>query len=330
MKQLSVSYLWKQTGFPLEFPFTHSIRAGVFALFFSWFSFTVSGQSFPAPGKCTSQDLILTEAIINGDQLSVLEPGHRKAQLTVENKSTSDRRSFALWGTLNRFDSYGVWQSAESVFLCVDSVRKNSTLNLFAGNSIYYNPDEILTISNYYTAWSSASGRENCEYLLANTAKIAPACWWGEKINVFSGVNARIRTERAQCSTGKGQLSVIPFKGFGPFTVSISRSGTSIDQRSAVAEKDSVLFALEPGEYTIVVADAKDHQAVFTKEIQSPVMGNKPNISVEQPTCDQTTGSVSVMNQAPDFSYQLNQNGALLGMNNSGTFLALQPGSYEY
>ena len=210
MKQLPVSDLGKQTGFAKGFSFSHFLRSVFVAALFSWFSLNVSGQTFPAPGKCTSQDLILTEAIINGDQLSVLEPGNRKAQLTVENKSTSDRRSFALWGTLNRFDSYGVWQSAESVFLCVDSVRKNSTLNLFSGNSIYYNPDEILTISNYYTAWSSSSGRENCDYLLANTSKIAPACWWGGKINVFSGVNARIHMDRAECATGKGQLSVIP------------------------------------------------------------------------------------------------------------------------
>ena len=135
---------------------------------------------------------------------------------------------------------------------------------------------------------------------------------------------------RAECATGKGQLSVIPFKGYGPFTVSVSRSGMNIEQRSSVAEKDSVLFSLEPGQYTIVVADAKDHQAVFTKEIQSPIPANKPNIAVEQPNCSQSTGSVAVINQAPDFSYQLKQNGTLLGMNSSGTFSALQPGSYEY
>ena len=139
-------------------------------------------QSFPSSNKCTSKDLDLVETMFAGDMQNSLLPGNRKVQMTISNRTNSDRRSFALWGKMKRYDGDGHLLGSENVFFCVDSVKRNSTADLTAKNQVYFGQDQRIVISDIYTAWSSAGTNQNCDYLSLNTAKISPSCQWRDKI----------------------------------------------------------------------------------------------------------------------------------------------------
>ena len=78
----------------------------ILLVFLAVLAFTASSfaQTFPAPSNCASKDLDLIETLLMGATSGSLSPGNRKMQLTVANKTTSDRRSFSVWGTLKRYD----------------------------------------------------------------------------------------------------------------------------------------------------------------------------------------------------------------------------------
>ena len=142
-------------------------------LFVSYGSYA---QTFPSSSNCASKDLDLIETLLMGATSGSLSPGNRKMQLTVANKTTSDRRSFSVWGTLKRYDISGALVGTQSVYFCVDSVKKNSTMTLKAKDSVYFGADQELILTNIYTAGSSAKGTENCDYLFTNSSKISPNC----------------------------------------------------------------------------------------------------------------------------------------------------------
>jgi hypothetical protein len=106
------------------------------ALSSSYLSF---GQGLPAPGACTSKDLDMLEVILQSDRPDMDQlSGRRQFKLTVTNRTGVDRKSFAVWGTLQRYDSRGKLKSSEPLFICVDDATKYTTLTLPGKDSLFY------------------------------------------------------------------------------------------------------------------------------------------------------------------------------------------------
>ena len=282
-----------------------------------------SAQTFPGSTKCTSKELAMIESMLRGSSDNSLSPGNRKFLLQINNTTTSDRRSFAVWATLNRYDINGVLKGSTKTFFCVDSVKKSTTSSLFSRDSLYYGKDERITISNLYTAWSSASGGENCDWLYANSAKISPGCLWRDSVKVYTGVNARLQTSKAICDNGgKGQLKARPQGGKGPYNISVSLVGSTTQQTLTAQDLQEVNFDLPPGIYKVTVLDGKFNSSVFTREILAPDAIVTPALAVTQPTCAVPRGRISVIdNLDGTFSYELKQNGNSKGTSNSRILL---------
>lgn len=287
-----------------------------------------TAQTFPSPSKCASKDLDLIETMLRGQSDNSLLPGNRKMKMTITNKTTSDRRSFGLWATLKRYDINGVMKSSQRVFFCVDSVKKNTTLDLFAKDSLYYGADESIVLSNVYTAWSSANGTENCDYLFANTSKIAPNCSYRDSIRVYTGVNARVNLNRAVCDNGKGKIKAAPFGGKGPYNVSVSQEGSNTQTTFTVQDKDSASFDLPPGIYKVTVLDAKYNSSVWTRTVEAPTSISKPTYTVTHPTCTIPRGMITVVSDGTNYTYELKKNADKF-LSATGTFADLDSGRYE-
>ncbi|MFM7838737.1 MAG: hypothetical protein ACKO6K_04160, partial [Chitinophagaceae bacterium] len=136
------------------------------------FAAATQAQTFPTKNNCASKDLDLIETVLRSSTgENNLSSGNRKVFMNVTNRTGNDRRSFSMWGNLNRYDINGALKSTTKIFLCVDSVKKYSTALLPNRDSLYYTEGEELLISDIYTAWSSSKGSENCDWLVANSAK---------------------------------------------------------------------------------------------------------------------------------------------------------------
>ncbi|MFM7838463.1 MAG: hypothetical protein ACKO6K_02760, partial [Chitinophagaceae bacterium] len=290
---------------------------------------SVRAQTFPSTSKCISKDLDLIESIMRGQSENSLLPGNRKMVLTVNNKTTSDRRAYVLWGTMKRYDINGTLKATQKVSFCVDSVKKSTTLSLFARDSIYYGQDEAIVVSGIYTGWSTSTGSETCEYLTANTSKISPSCQYRDSVKIYTGVNARFGVTKALCDNGRGRLRARPFGGKGPYNVSVSLVGSTTQTSQTVQDLDSVSFDLPPGLYKVTVMDAKYNSNSFTREILPADAIKKPTYSVTHPSCTLPRGLITVVSDGTNFSYELKQNGATKFANISGYFSDLESGSYE-
>ncbi|MFM7840032.1 MAG: hypothetical protein ACKO6K_10720, partial [Chitinophagaceae bacterium] len=291
-----------------------------------------SAQTFPASSKCTSKELAMIESMLRGSSDNSLSPGNRKFLLQINNTTTSDRRSFAVWATLNRYDINGVLKGSTKTFFCADSVKKSTTSSVFSRDSLFYGQDERITISNLYTAWSSANGQENCDWLFANSGRISPGCLWRDSVKVYTGVNARLNTTKAVCDNGKGQLKARPQGGKGPYNISVSLVGSTTQQTLTAQDLEEVNFDLPPGIYKVTVLDGKFNSSVFTREIVAPDAMATPTLTVTQPTCAVPRGRISVNYDGTTntYTYELKQNGSSKGTNSTGIFDNLDGGTtYE-
>ena len=157
------------------------------------FSSSLVAQTFPT--NCSSKDLDAIEAILQGGTVNSLSPGNRKISLTIANKTTSDRRAFVMWAKMNRYDINGVLKESRNISFGVDSVKKSTTMTLTSRDSLYFGTDDMIELTNIYTAWS-AKTTDDITYLLNNSSKIAPNCAVKNPLKVYTGVNARFFTEK--------------------------------------------------------------------------------------------------------------------------------------
>ncbi|MFM2145773.1 MAG: hypothetical protein RL732_609 [Bacteroidota bacterium] len=291
-------------------------------------AFTASSlaQTFPAPNNCASKDLDLIETLLMGATTGSVSPGNRKMQLTVANKTTSDRRSFSVWGTLKRYDISGALVGTQNVYFCVDSVKKNATMTLKAKDSVYFGADQELVLTNIYTAWSSAKGTENCDYLFTNSSKISPNCAVKSDFKVYTGVNSRFKSTRANCETGKGKLKIAPFGGKAPYTVSVSAQGSSVQINQTIT--DSTELDLPPGIYNVTVVDGKFNNSIWVREVEAPAPLDKPISSITHPDCNLAKGNVKVTNLTSGYKFTLESN-YLRYTSTDGNFSDVEPDVYR-
>jgi uncharacterized protein (DUF2141 family) len=309
-------------------PFVEAVRRlKLVALAVVAFSSTLVAQTFPT--NCSSKDLDAIEAILQGGAVNSLLPGNRKISLTIANKTTSDRRAFVMWAKMNRYDINGVLKETRNIAFGVDSVKKSATMTLTSRDSLYFGTDDMIELTNIYTAWSSKT-TDDITYLLNNSSKIAPNCAVKNPIKMYTGVNARFFTEKAACANGKGVIKTRPFGGKAPYTVSVSQSGTTTQTSTTVTnDLDSVLSSLPPGIYKVTVVDAKYNSSVFTREILAPDGILKPSFSVTHPNCTVGKGQIKVINYANGTKYDLVQNGTVILSSNTADLSNVDPGGYK-
>ena len=272
-------------------------------------SSTASAQTFPT--NCSSKDLDAIETILQGSTANSLMPGNRKISLTIANKTTSDRRAFVMWAKMNRYDINGNLKESRNIAFGVDSVKKSTTMTLTSRDSLYFGTDDMIELTNIYTAWS-AKTTDDITYLLNNSSKIAPNCAVKSPVKVYTGVNARFYTEKAACANGKGIIKSRPFGGKAPYTVSVSLNGSTSQTTTTVTnDLDSVIASMPPGIYKVTVVDAKYNSSVFTREILAPDGISKPYASITHPNCTVGKGQIKVINFANGTKYDLTQNGVV-------------------
>jgi hypothetical protein len=291
------------------------------------FSTEAAAQSFPS--NCSSKDLDAIETILEGSTPNSLLPGNRRIKLTIANKSASDRRAFVMWAKMNRYDINGVLKESRNIAFGVDSVKKNTTMTLTSRDSLYFGGEDLIELTNIYTAWSGKN-TDDITYLLNNSSKIAPNCAVKNPVKVYTGVNARFFTEKAACANGKGLIKTRPFGGKAPYTVSLSLSGSATQTTTTVTnDLDSVLASMPPGIYKVTIVDAKFNSSVFTREIQAPDGLAKPGLNITHPNCTIGKGQIKVTNLNGNAKYDLVQNGQVILSTTNGEFNDIVSGDYK-
>ena len=225
----------------------------------------VFAQTFPPPSSCTSKDLELISATLPPPANQPCQcSGTRTLVLGIRNKTGSTRTSFALWGTLKRYNASGVLTESSAIFACAGPIVKNSDnfLPATSGNiNITVNCGETLEIVDLYLAWTSANNNETCPTLENSPSTINPKCGTLPKITIGTGVNAGFDITNATC-TANGSIQVSPNGGVAPYKVKI---GT--DERTSIAAGGSTTFSLPAGTYSILVTDSRNCPVTLSREI---------------------------------------------------------------
>ena len=247
------------------------------------FSTTLFSQNLPSASSCTSKDLELVGASLpppNNDPCAC--GGTRTLMLTINNKTGSTRTSFALWGTLQIFNSDGSLKSSESIFACAPNIPKSATTTLPSNKQITFGCGESLKIINLFLAWTSASPNETCAVLEASPSTIAPKCGTLPEIRVVAGLDADCTPTAATCPSGKGSILVSPFGGVGPYTVAIGS-----DSRNVAAGASTTFSNLNSGTYTVNLTDSRGCTSQKSSTINSPDVPNAPTSGGDQTVCAQ-------------------------------------------
>ncbi|HEU4860138.1 MAG TPA: hypothetical protein VFT15_09895, partial [Chitinophagaceae bacterium] len=229
---------------------TIKICVSVFFVFATASSFA---QTLPAASSCTSKDLELVGASLppNPGESQCACGGTRTLMLTIANKTGSTRTSFALWGTLEIYNSDGTLKSSEPIFACAPNIPKSATTTLASNKQISYLCGESIIIKDLFLAWTSASPNETCSVLEANPSTIAPKCGTLPQIQVIAGVDGTFVETAATC-TANGSIKVSPFGGVAPYKVKI---GT--DERTGIAAGGFTTISLPSGEYDVLITDSR-------------------------------------------------------------------------
>ena len=234
----------------------------------------VFAQTFPPPSSCTSKDLELISATLPPPANDPCQcSGTRTLVLGIRNKTGSTRTSFALWGTLKRYDASGNLTSSTAIFACAGPIVKNSDnfLPATSGNtSITINCGETLEIVDLYLAWTSANNNETCPTLENSPSTINPKCGTLPKIAIGTGVNATFVVTNATC-TGNGSIQVSPTGGVAPYKVKIGN-----DERTGIAAGGSTTFNLAGGTHSILITDSRPCSITLSRTIGS---SSPPDVS---------------------------------------------------
>ena len=258
-----MSSLRPSTSFPNKVKWVDHLSLTIKTCLFIFFVFvtTISfAQNLPAASSCTSKDLELVGASLppNPGESQCACGGTRTLMLTIANKTGSTRTSFALWGTLEIYNSDGTLKSSEPIFACAPNIPKSATSTLPSNKQISYLCGESIIIKDLFLAWTSSSPNETCSALQGSPSTIAPKCGTLPQIQVIAGVDATFVETAATC-TANGSIKVSPFGGVAPYKVKI---GT--DERTGIAVGGFTTFSLAAGEYDVLITDSRG--CAVTKE----------------------------------------------------------------
>ena len=259
------------------FPFHDPEKCGtnLFCSYKIWllvFSILISSKSFaqlPDATSCTSKDLELVGASLPPDQgENVCDcDGDRFLKLTINNKTGSTRTSFALWGTLVRYDASGTETTREPIFACAGPIPSSSITTLTSTKLISVHCDESLEIQDLFLAWTSANKKETCDVLEANPGGISPKCGTLPKIRIEIGVDADLLVNNhATCLTG-GSIKVSPWGGVGPYEVAIDGGAY---QPVPTSDGYLIFTNLSAGAHNFSIKDSRNCEKTKSQTIASP------------------------------------------------------------
>ncbi|MFC0775106.1 SprB repeat-containing protein, partial [Terrimonas alba] len=259
--------------FPNQFPYPGpwvKTLAGYFKTYIAVLLVFIStksfAQTFPPLSSCTSKDLELVGASLPAPANDPCQcSGMRTLVLTIANKTGSTRTSFALWGTLVRYNAAGTEISREPIVACAGPIPKNSTTPLVSDKEITISCGESLDIIDLYLAWTSASPGETCSVLKANPSTINPKCGTLPLIHVGIGVDGALVTTNATCSAG-GSIKVTPSGGVGPYTVKLD-NGTPVN---VAAGAFTTFTNVSAGAHSVVITDSRNCSTTKNPSVGSP------------------------------------------------------------
>jgi hypothetical protein len=331
-----------------------------------FFSTSLFAQTISFPTSCTSKDLTLLKASLPapaGDRCAC--SGDRSLILGIHNGTSSVRTSFALWGTLHRYDATGAEiLPAKSIFACAGPIGKSgdyflnattikidglpastAVISTSSGNLtlpvIHIECGQSLDITDMHLAWTSANNNETCDVLYNNPSTINPKCGVQDLIHVDLGVNGNLLTANATCTTN-GRIRVDPYGGLAPYSVCLYKKNSPTDSTlistcRTVAANDSTIFTnVATGDYTVRITDNMNEPDVTkrcftnkTTSIVNPDNVSAPNCTVTDPACRQTTGTVNVSSPQVGIIYTLEKPlGTVLYTAVSGVFSNVIPDTY--
>ena len=243
-----------------------SFFTSLFCIAVLFFDTPVFAQTFPPLSSCTSKDLELVGATLPAPANDPCQcSGTRTLVLTIANKTGSTRTSFALWGTLVRYNSAGTEISREPIVACAGPIPKTSTTPLASDKDITISCGESLDIVDLYLAWTSASPNETCAVLKANPSTINPKCGTLPLIHVGIGVEAALVTTNATCSAG-GSIKVTPSGGVGPYSVALD-GGTAVN---VSAGSFTTFTDVSAGAHNVVITDSRTCSTTKNPSVGSP------------------------------------------------------------
>ena len=243
-----------------------SFFTSLFCIAVLFFDTPVFAQTFPPLSSCTSKDLELVGATLPAPANDPCQcSGTRTLVLTIANKTGSTRTSFALWGTLVRYNSAGTEISREPIVACAGPIPKTSTTPLVSDKDITISCGESLDIVDLYLAWTSASPNETCAVLKANPSTINPKCGTLPLIHVGIGVEAALVTTNATCSAG-GSIKVTPSGGVGPYSVALD-GGTAVN---VSAGSFTTFTDVSAGAHNVVITDSRTCSTTKNPSVGSP------------------------------------------------------------
>jgi len=250
--------------------------------------------------SCTSKDLELLSATLEGTNGCVVDAGPKRLILKINNKTGSTRTSFAFWGNL-----YVDGEIQDTVaFACAGPIPGGSIVELPTNTYIDYSPGSSYVVKDLFLAWTTANKKDDCAFLAANPNAISPKCGTLDSIVIPSGVGATVTPTQADCVSGKGSIRVSPKGGVGPYKVALYKNGNKEDSVavSAGASKD---FSTSAGDYTIYVYDARPCKIEYNTTVDAPDELGAPESSVTDPDCITRTGVVSITNYNASYTYYL-------------------------
>lgn len=280
------------------------IRAFVLILFLGS-SLEVSSQTpsttYPniSTSSCTSKDLELVAAYLEGSDSCAPAAGNKKLFLKINNKTGSTRTSFAFWGYLHKNNE----TTAQLIYACVNGVPPNDTTTLETNSTIDYQIGDKLVIKQLFLAWTSASPNQTCAVLAANPNGISPKCGTLDSLVILTPVGADTSTVAATCPSNKGSITVTPKGGKGPYKVVIRQSGTGVDSVSNYTGAKT-FSNLTAGTYSVYVFDSRGCSFSINATVQNPTQPAAPTVCKTEPTlCGSSKGIVKITDSAAGYTY---------------------------
>lgn len=260
-------------------------------------------------GSCTSKDLELLGAYLQGSDSCNPSEGPKKLYLIIRNKTGSTRTSFAVWGKLYVNNVL----SPNTFYACVGPVRPNSTDTLLSCSELIYNTGTQFKIKNLFLAWTSASPNQTCDVLAANPNLIAPKCGTLDSLVIYTGVSSSTSSTRATCPNNKGTITVTPVGGKAPpYTAAVYNEGGKVDSSNGTFSGEKTFSNLAAGTYTVKVYDTRGCGFDKSETILDPLQPAAPSVCKTEPTlCGSEFGTVVVTDSNASYTYYV--------ITNSGT-----------
>ncbi|MFV5693795.1 hypothetical protein ACM55K_17365, partial [Flavobacterium sp. LT1R49] len=258
-------------------------RSVLLFLLISFFGFTTAvAQNLPPASSCTSGDLILLDATLppnaGEDVCGNCTTGSttaitRTLYLSINNKTGSLRTSFRFWGTLKIYNADGTLKIATPAITMCGGPIQPSIINKIAVGEISYLCGERIELTDLFLAWSTSNKKEDCAWMLVNSATISPKCGTSPPINVFTGLDAVFTTTQIKCNGGGGTIASNVGGGKAPYTVSWKKDGAPYPAGSAtliMAPFTQTLSNLGGGSYTLTITDANGCVKTKTAVVINP------------------------------------------------------------